>query len=66
MPMNQKFIAHIGERRESVLDLAAKLEVAESTVWRWLRGKNRPVMSLRRAIARETDGEVPVKSWGES
>lgn len=64
--MNRKFNEYLGDSRENVLQIAAKLEVAESTVWRWLRGKNRPVMSLRRAIARETDGAVPVKSWGES
>jgi DNA-binding transcriptional regulator YdaS (Cro superfamily) len=50
--------------RDVILALCERLDgVSESSVYRWLRGACKPSQRMRKAIARATDGAVPVESW---
>jgi transcriptional regulator with XRE-family HTH domain len=47
-------------------DLARRMGVPHSTVWRWANGERTPSVVWALKMDRVTDGVVPVSSWGES
>ena len=52
---------YIAGNRDRLLALARKLDVSESTIYRWLRGEAMPSPATRRRIERATKGAV--KGW---
>lgn len=52
-------------RRDFIVALATKLDCSESTVWRWLSGKRKPLGPMRKRIAKATRGAVTVEGWSK-